>query len=251
MGDRLRIRTSLLSSSFAAWVIATAFNVVSPTSAGAAPADFAILTPDFPREWGVLAQSMGPLDLALGRLNPAPQTGKAKELNKMLVQHKIDFAQRFNAAIELAIQQRQKTFVKAPIVRSSKRLKEGIAREEIPEHVDAKYLLDITVTGVDLLRKTAAGEYRPLVGVSYRLLDTSGVPIDGTYRVFYDPAPYTGDGKSPPNKPHLKYVETDPECVFATMDDLESRLTRFQQCLDGVLREIATEIIDQSIRSGS
>lgn len=126
----------------------------------------------------------------------------------------------------------------------------GMGHTEIPEHIDARYLLDITVTGMDLLRKTISGEYRPLIGVSYRLLDTSGVPIDGAYRLFYDPAPPTGYGKSAPNTPHLKYVETDPECVFATMDDLETRLPKFEQCLDEVLREIAAAMIDQSIHSG-
>ena len=194
----------------------------------------AVLTPAVPDKWVVYAGDL---------LVPAQSLFDGKkndEVERLAESAGFSIAERLTAQTLNAF--RSAGWDAAALQMSRPPVNAPIRREEYPPDTAGRIMLDMKVQLVGLVAGWGRlSAYRPVINVSYRLLDSKGRPQSLTKAVYYC---YSGlqcvQGATPQR---MVAGDESSDCAFATMSTVKKESARLWSCLDTAFLRIGEKIV--------
>lgn len=188
-----------------------------------------VVTPGSPARWS--AASGGLMKL----VDPFGDEDKALQLKKMAREDRFDVAKRVQQHVLEALAKRDRIALPLVILRPPELSPGPLARDRLPETALPGSLLDVSVEWFGLYRPGAFDAYKPMISVSYRLIDGRGGLQRSSRYVYYNVAAE--------NRRHVgEAIDADPECTWKTFEELPKAHARLWGCMDVALEKVADRI---------
>jgi hypothetical protein len=220
-------------------------------SQAASPARIAVLTPGAPPVLRVT--SMDVLSKTIG-FSAAAGDPASKDLTALGKKDGFDAAERFSAQLVSALHAAGRDVAAIQVSRSNSKGPRPLERDELPQDSDGRMMLDVTLLYVAVAAITEFNQYKPAVGLSYRLLDEKGriaqgsrslayreSSVKGTPGWFAKPGSFDGSLTFGP----VKYVEfnNDPACGFKTFNKIKESSAQLWTCFDDAFSRMADQVV--------
>jgi hypothetical protein len=206
-----------------------AFGLVCTGAAGAELRAISVVTPGTPARWS--AASGGLMQL----VDPFGDEDKALELKKMAREDRFDLAKRMQQHLLEALAKRERIALPLVVSRPPELSPGALARDRLPATKLPGTLLDVSVEWFGLYRPGAFEAYKPMVSVSYRLIDERGSLARRSQRIYYNVAP---DNRARGGES----LDADTECGWKSFEELPKERARLWGCMDVALEKIADRI---------
>jgi hypothetical protein len=204
--------------------------------ASSAPGDelrtISVVTPGTPARWS--AASGGLMQL----VDPFGDEDKALQLKRMAREDSFDLAKRMQQHVLEALAKRERVALPLVISRPAELSPAPLSRDRLPETALPGSLLDVSVEWFGLYRPGAFDAYKPMVSVSYRLVDARGGLARSSRRIYYNVASGNRAGGG-------EVIDADTECVWKTFEELPRGRPRLWGCMDVALERIAERIAER------
>ena len=194
----------------------------------------AVLTPAVPDKWVVYAGDL---------LVPAQSLfdgQKNDEVEKLAESAGFSIAERLTAQTLDAF--RSAGWDAAALQRSRPPVSAPVRREEYPADTGGRIMLDMKVQLVGLVAGWGRlSPYRPVINVSYRLLDSKGRPQSLAKAVYYCYSDLQCVQGATPQR--MVAGDESADCAFATMSTIKKESARLWSCLDTAFLRIGEKIV--------
>ena len=188
-----------------------------------------VVTPGTPARWS--AASGGLMQL----FDPFGDEDKALQLKRIAREDRWDLAKRVQQQLLEALAKHERIALPLVISRPPELSPRALARDRLPATALPGTLLDVSVEWFGLYRPGAFDAYKPMVSVSYRLVDAHGNLAYSSRWIYYNVAP----GNRPKGG---ESVDADAECTWQSFEQLPKERVRLWGCMDVVLEKIADRV---------
>lgn len=198
----------------------------------------AILTPAIPEKLTIVTGDLIPL-MDLG--SAVFDNNRNARLTKLAKDQGYNVAEHFMEQARGAFADVGYDAVAMPIKRSRHSSSGAISREELPERIDGRTLLDVDFQHIGVTAPNMRlSAYEPSARIRYRLIAPTGSLFQSS-RVIYYCRPGLNCMVAPAFAPMMAELDTS-DCKFATYSALERDSARLWSCVDGMLRKLAEKI---------
>jgi hypothetical protein len=190
-----------------------------------------VATPGTPARWSAASGGLTQL------FDPFGDEDKATLLKRMAREDRFDLTKRMQQHLLEALAKRGRVALPLVIARPPELSPGPLARDRLPETALPGTLLDVSVEWFGLYRPGAFDAYKPMVSVSFRLLDARGGLAYSSRRIYYNVA---SDNRGKAGEA----LAVDAECAWKDFDELPKSRARLWGCMDVALEKAANRIGD-------
>jgi hypothetical protein len=189
-------------------------------------ATVSVVTPATPSRWSAAAGGLMQL------VDPWGDADKAAQLKRMAKEDRFDLARRMQQHVLEALANRGRVALPLAVSRPPELSPGPLARDQLPRTALPGSMVDVSIEWFGLYRSGAFESYRPMVAVSYRVVDAHGDLAQSTRRLYYNVAaglrPKGGEA-----------IEPQGECAWKSFEELPRERARLWGCMDAALEQVA------------
>ena len=187
-----------------------------------------VVTPATPTRWSAAAGGL------MQFVDPWGDEDKALLLKRLAKEDRFDLAKRMQQHVLEALANRGRVALPLEVPRPAELAPGPRARDRLPATTLPGALLDVSVEWFGLYRSGALESYRPMVAVSFRLLDPGGGLERSTRRILFNvPAAVAKGGET---------IAAEGDCAWKSFDELQRDRARLWGCMDAAIDKVADRI---------
>jgi hypothetical protein len=187
-----------------------------------------VITPATPIRWSAAAGGL------MQFVDPWGDEDKALLLKRLAKEDRFDLAKRMQQHVLEALASRGRVALPLEVSRPAELSPGPLARDRLPDRALPGALLDVSVEWFGLYRSGALESYRPMLAVSFRLLDPGGGLEQSTRRILFNvPAAVAKGGET---------IAAEGDCAWKSFDELQRDRARLWGCMDAAIDKVANRI---------
>jgi hypothetical protein len=187
-----------------------------------------VVTPATPSRWSAVVGGLVQL------VDPWGDADKAALLKRMAKEDRFDLAKHAQQRVLEALASRGRLALPIDVDRPAELSPGPLARERLPAAAVPGQLLDVAIEWFGLYRSGALESYRPMVAVSFRVLNANGQLEQSTRRILlHVPSSVATGGEA---------IAAEGDCAWKSFDELPRERARLWGCMDAALEKVADRI---------
>jgi hypothetical protein len=187
-----------------------------------------VVTPATPTRWSAAAGGLMQL------VDPWGDEDKTLLLKRLAKEDRFDLAKRVQQHVLEALATRGRVALPLDVARPPDLSPGPLARDRLPEQALPGSLVDVSVEWFGLYRSGALESYRPMMAVTFRVLDPVGRLEQSSRRVLFNvPSALATGGEA---------IAAEGDCAWKSFDELRRDRARFWGCMDAAIEKVADRI---------